>query len=89
MQLAYCALSVRESHRDKEEGKRRGCLAMTASQRRCTDVADLLMPWADSFGSDADSMPDLLCHYPSTPSSEVEDDVLGQTPWWMLLRGDP
>jgi len=53
---------------------------MTASQRRCTDVADLLMPWADSFRSDADSMPDLLCHYLSTPSSEVEGDVLGQTP---------
>ncbi len=62
---------------------------MTASQQRGTDVAGRLMPWADCFGSDADSMPSLQCHYLSTPSSEVEDDVLGQTPWWMLLRGDP
>jgi hypothetical protein len=62
---------------------------MTASQKRHTDVAGQLMPWADKFGNDADSMPDLLCDYLSTPSSEVEGDVLGQTPWWMLLRGDP
>ncbi len=53
---------------------------MTASQKPCTDVAGLLMPCADSFGNDADSMPSLQCHYLSTPSSEVEDDVLGQTP---------
>ena len=53
---------------------------MTASQDRGTEVAGRLVPWADSFVNDADSMPVGLCHYLSTPSSEVEDDVLGQTP---------